>query len=189
MQHTPVLLPGKFHGQWNLAGSCPWGSGPGYSPWGHTNVRHNWATEHAYLLLPKLLGKIYWSLFNSADHCWLVFGYTECISCWIYCIDQEGLLSWDLKFSEWVRIFECNHRYYKAPWKSRHKSTHNWECCWTVSILGKGNPRKRLWADNWRMAKSSGKKHWIMISANDWSIRYSQFYFILDFFIKVCVNS
>ena len=31
---TPVFLPGKFHGQRNLAG---------YSPWGH-RVGHHWAT-------------------------------------------------------------------------------------------------------------------------------------------------
>ena len=35
-QPTPVLLPGKFHGQRSLVG---------YGPWGHT-VGHDWATEH-----------------------------------------------------------------------------------------------------------------------------------------------
>ena len=34
-QPTPVLLPGEFHGQRNLAG---------YSPW-DCRVRHNWATN------------------------------------------------------------------------------------------------------------------------------------------------
>ena len=35
-QPTPVLLPGKFHGQRSLAG---------YSPWGHEESD---TTEHAY---------------------------------------------------------------------------------------------------------------------------------------------
>ena len=34
---TPVLLPGKFHGQWCLVG---------YSPWG-CRVRHDWAHTHS----------------------------------------------------------------------------------------------------------------------------------------------
>jgi len=33
---TPVLLPGKSHGQRNLAG---------YSPWGRKRIRHNLATK------------------------------------------------------------------------------------------------------------------------------------------------
>ena len=35
-QPTPVFLPGKSHGQRNLAG---------YSPWGHKRVRHNLAIK------------------------------------------------------------------------------------------------------------------------------------------------
>ena len=35
-QLTPVFLPGKFHGQRNLAG---------YSPWGH-RVGHDWVSTH-----------------------------------------------------------------------------------------------------------------------------------------------
>ena len=35
-QPTPVLLPGKFHGQRSLVG---------YSPWGHKTVGYNWARE------------------------------------------------------------------------------------------------------------------------------------------------
>ena len=35
-QPTPVFLPGKSHGQRNLAG---------YRPWGHKRVRHNLATK------------------------------------------------------------------------------------------------------------------------------------------------
>ena len=37
MQHTPVFLPGKSHGQRNLAG---------YSPWGCKGVGHNLGTKH-----------------------------------------------------------------------------------------------------------------------------------------------
>ena len=36
-QYTPALLPGNFHGQRRLVG---------YSPWGHKELRHDWATEH-----------------------------------------------------------------------------------------------------------------------------------------------
>ena len=39
-QPTPVLLPGRFHGQRSLAG-C--------SPWGH-RVRQDCVTEHAHML-------------------------------------------------------------------------------------------------------------------------------------------
>ena len=35
-QSTPVLLPGKSHGQRSLVG---------YSPWGHKESGHNWATS------------------------------------------------------------------------------------------------------------------------------------------------
>ena len=35
-QHTPLFLPGKFHGQRSLVG---------YSPWGHRRVRHDLATK------------------------------------------------------------------------------------------------------------------------------------------------
>ena len=38
---TPVLLPGKSHGQRSLVGCNPWG---GCSPWGRW-VGHNWATS------------------------------------------------------------------------------------------------------------------------------------------------
>ena len=34
--HTPVLLPGKFHGQ---------KSPPGYSPWSHKGVRYDLAPK------------------------------------------------------------------------------------------------------------------------------------------------
>ena len=33
---TPVLLPGKSHGQRNVVG---------YSPWGHKRVGHHWVTS------------------------------------------------------------------------------------------------------------------------------------------------
>ena len=36
-QPAPVFFPGKSHGQRSLAG---------YSPWGHTRVGQDWATEH-----------------------------------------------------------------------------------------------------------------------------------------------
>ena len=38
-QPTPVLLPGKFHGQRILVG---------YSPWSHKRVGHNLATKHQH---------------------------------------------------------------------------------------------------------------------------------------------
>ena len=38
-QPTPVVLPGKSHGQRSLVG---------YNPWGHERVRHKGATEHTY---------------------------------------------------------------------------------------------------------------------------------------------
>ena len=39
MDRTPVLLPGKFHGQWSLAG---------YSPWNHkeSDMTERLRTEH-----------------------------------------------------------------------------------------------------------------------------------------------
>ena len=40
-QPTPVVLPGKSHGQRSLAG---------YSPWGHKRLEQNWATEHTCTL-------------------------------------------------------------------------------------------------------------------------------------------
>jgi len=38
---TPVLLPGKSHGQRSLAG---------YRPWGYKRVRHDLATKHQHIL-------------------------------------------------------------------------------------------------------------------------------------------
>ena len=38
-QPTPVLSPGKSHGQMTLVG---------YSPWGPKRVRHDWATQHTH---------------------------------------------------------------------------------------------------------------------------------------------
>ena len=40
-QSTPVLLPGKSHGQRNLAG---------YRPWGYKRVRHDLATKQQHVL-------------------------------------------------------------------------------------------------------------------------------------------
>ena len=40
-QPTPVLLPGESHGQRSLVG---------YSPWGPKESRHDWKTEHRYLI-------------------------------------------------------------------------------------------------------------------------------------------
>ena len=46
---TPVFLPGKFHGQRNVAGS---------SPWGHKIVRHDLATkqQQTYLQVDIAIG-------------------------------------------------------------------------------------------------------------------------------------
>ena len=42
-QHTPLFLPGKFHGQRSLAG---------YNPWCRKRIGHNWAHTHTEQLGP-----------------------------------------------------------------------------------------------------------------------------------------
>ena len=45
-QPTPVFLPGKSHGQRNMAG---------YSPWDHKRAGHNWVTkQQQWRLRPKI---------------------------------------------------------------------------------------------------------------------------------------
>ena len=74
---TPVFLPGEFHGQRSLVGSCPWGS---------QRVRHNWATDthtHAH-----------WKpACSSCLHPLLVYFRRECLL--VPLISREGtLLVW-----------------------------------------------------------------------------------------------
>ena len=45
-QPTPVLLPGKSHGQRSLAG---------YGPWGHKRVTYDLVTEHTHIQEPILI--------------------------------------------------------------------------------------------------------------------------------------
>ena len=64
-QPTPVLLPGKSHGQKNLAG---------YSPWGHKRVGHDWATDHTHTHLKLDLADVYKWLFSfGRSLLWLDF--------------------------------------------------------------------------------------------------------------------
>ena len=54
---TPVLLPGKSHGQRSL---------PGYSPWGHKRVGHDWATTKS----------------TTTNPCWTLTPMAKCPLTW-----------------------------------------------------------------------------------------------------------
>ena len=50
--HTPVFLPGKFHGWRSLVGYSPWGHLEAYSPWGHDTTEHACTLNLGSLSLP-----------------------------------------------------------------------------------------------------------------------------------------
>ena len=54
---TPVFLPGKSHGQRSL---------PGYSPWGHKRVGHDWATTKS----------------TTTNPCWTLMPMAKCTLTW-----------------------------------------------------------------------------------------------------------
>ena len=54
-QPPPVFLPGKLHGQKNLAG---------YSPWGSQRFRHDWASMQCHQNLYMKIQELDWDLCN-----------------------------------------------------------------------------------------------------------------------------
>ena len=78
-QSTPVLLPGKSHGQRSLVG---------YSPWGSQRVGHDWATSHSRYRYGKF--SVFFLKKNYLNHqdLWHI----------------NPKLIWDLTCLQWIHI-------------------------------------------------------------------------------------
>ena len=85
-QPTPVFLPRKSHGQWNLAG---------YSPWSHKIVRHDLITLQQHITACTVIYVLASVLHDGplGTRCIILNMYWIWSSCCLLCCKQYILLS------------------------------------------------------------------------------------------------